>query len=89
MPIIALTPFMEAARRMVLSWGTHCVVTQPVERFKFAVVSAVRAAKASGFAHPSDQVVVTAGIPFNVAGSTNILRVAPCDERLIFGAEAD
>ena len=88
-PIIALTPFMEAARRMVLSWGTHCVVTQPVERFKFAVVSAVRAAKSAGFAEASDQVVVTAGIPFNVAGSTNILRVAPCDERLIFGGETD
>ncbi|KIT15352.1 pyruvate kinase [Jannaschia aquimarina] len=88
-PIITLTPVTETARRIVLSWGVHSVLTQPVERFKFAVVSAVRAAKASGFAGSEDQVVVTAGIPFNVAGSTNILRVAPCDERLIFGAEGD
>ncbi|MEM7642794.1 MAG: pyruvate kinase [Pseudomonadota bacterium] len=88
-PIIALTPMAETARKMVLSWGVHSVQTNPVERFKFAVVSAVRAVKASGFAEPSDQIVVMAGIPFNVIGSTNILRVAPCDERLIFGAEAD
>ncbi|PWJ21977.1 pyruvate kinase [Jannaschia seohaensis] len=88
-PIIALTPITRTARRMALSWGVHSVETQAVERFKFAVVSAVRAAKAAGFAETSDTVVVTAGIPFNVAGSTNILRVAPCDERLIFGAEAD
>ena len=88
-PIIMLTPIQGSARRLCLSWGTHCVATQTVERFKFAVVSAVRAAKASGFAQPDDQVVVTAGIPFNVAGSTNILRVAPCDERLIFGGESD
>ena len=88
-PIIALTPVTTTARRMVLSWGTHCVETQTVERFKFAVVSAVRAAKASGFAELTDQVVVMAGIPFNQPGSTNILRVAPCDERRIFGAEAD
>ena len=88
-PIIALTPITETARRMVLSWGTHCVETQSVERFKFAVVSAVRAAKASGFAVSEDQVVVMAGIPFNQPGSTNILRIAPCDERRIFGAEAD
>ncbi|MEM7710876.1 MAG: pyruvate kinase, partial [Pseudomonadota bacterium] len=88
-PIIALTPITETARKMVLSWGVHSVQTQTVERFKFAVVSAVRAAKADGFAETSDQVVVMAGIPFNVAGSTNILRVAPCDERMIFGAEAD
>ncbi|WP_371156664.1 pyruvate kinase [Jannaschia sp. 2305UL9-9] len=88
-PIIVLTPVAETARRMVLSWGIHSVQTQSVERFKFAVVSAVRAAKAAGFAETTDQVVVTAGIPFNVAGSTNILRVAPCDERLIFGTEGD
>jgi pyruvate kinase len=88
-PIIALTPITETARRVVLSWGVHSVQTQTVERFKFAVVSAVRAAKANGFAETSNQVVVMAGIPFNVAGSTNILRVAPCDERLIFGGEVD
>ena len=88
-PIVALTPIMETARRMVLSWGTHCVLTQTVERFKFAVVSAVRAAKASDFAVPADQVVVMAGIPFGQSGSTNILRIAPCDERLIFRGEAD
>jgi pyruvate kinase len=88
-PILALTPIAKTARRLCLSWGVHAVETQSVERFKFAVVSAVRAAKAAGFAKLEDQVVVTAGIPFNVAGSTNILRVAPCDERKIFGSEAD
>ena len=88
-PIIALTPFISTARRMVLSWGTYCVKTQKVERFKLAVVSAVRAAKASGLVEADDQVVVMAGIPFNMPGSTNILRIAPCDERLIFGTESD
>ena len=86
-PIIALTPFVEAARRMTLTWGAHCVTTQPVDRFKHAVVSAVRAAKSNGFAQPEDSVVVTAGVPFNVSGSTNILRVAPCEESLIFGPD--
>ena len=42
-----------------------------------------------GFAQIEDQIVVTAGVPFNVPGTTNILRVAPCEERLIFAAEAD
>ncbi len=88
-PIIALTPVTATARRMVLSWGVHCVQTHTVDRFKLAVVSAVRAAKAAGFADLADQVVVMAGIPFNMPGSTNILRIAPCDERLIFGGEAD
>jgi pyruvate kinase len=83
-PIIALTPFANTARRMALSWGLHCVVVPEVDRFKMAVVSAARAAREHGFAGEEDRIVVTAGIPFGVAGSTNILRVATCNERAIY-----
>jgi len=82
-PIIALTPLLSTARRTALIWGAHCVITEPQERFKGAVISAVKAARADGFAGEEDMIVVTAGVPFNVKGTTNILRVAPCDERLI------
>ncbi|MDF3414607.1 pyruvate kinase [Sulfitobacter sp. M57] len=88
-PVIALTPLVGTARRLALSWGTNCVITGDVDRFKKAVVSAVRAARDEGFAAEEDHVVVTAGVPFNVPGSTNILRVAPCDERLIFPADPE
>ncbi|KPN64906.1 pyruvate kinase [Aliiroseovarius crassostreae] len=89
-PIIALTPLRGTARRLCLSWGTNCFVTPgEVKRFKAAVVSAARAARASGLAQEHDQIVVTAGVPFNVPGTTNILRVAPCDERLIFATDAE
>ncbi|WP_386625219.1 pyruvate kinase [Sulfitobacter geojensis] len=88
-PVIALTPLVSTARRLALSWGTNCVITGDVDRFKKAVVSAVRAAREEGFAVEEDHVVVTAGVPFNVPGSTNILRVAPCDERLLFAADLD
>ena len=89
-PIIALTEVMDTARRLCLSWGTTCALTlDRVERFKMAVVAAARATKAQGLATESDMIVVTAGVPFNTPGSTNILRVAPCDERLIFSAERE
>ena len=78
MPIIALTPLTGTARRLALTWGLHCVVVPEVDRFKMAVVSAARAARDHGFAGEEDRIVVTAGIPFGVAGSTNILRVAIC-----------
>ncbi|MEM6423055.1 MAG: pyruvate kinase, partial [Pseudomonadota bacterium] len=83
-PILALTPIRETARRLCMAWGLHCVMAEPVDRFKLAVVSAVRAAKRDGFATDSDKIVVTAGVPFNVPGSTNILRVAPCEEKAIY-----
>jgi pyruvate kinase len=88
-PIIALTPFVSTARRMSLSWGLHCVVVESVDRFKMAVVSAARAARQEGFATEEDRIVVTAGVPFNTPGSTNILRVALCNERAIFEGEAE
>jgi len=88
-PIIALTPNVGTARRLALSWGMHCVVTGKVERFKMAVVNAARAARAEGFATEADKIIVTAGIPFQQPGSTNILRVAPCEERLIFSTDPE
>jgi pyruvate kinase len=88
-PIIALTPLMDTARRLAMTWGTHCVITEPQDRFKGAVIAAARAARNHGFATESEQIVVTAGVPFNVRGTTNILRVAPCDERLIHRADPE
>ena len=52
-----------------------------------AVVSAARAARNDAFAEGRDKIVVTAGIPFNQPGSTNILRVAPVQEKLIYEGE--
>ena len=89
-PIIALSPMERTVRRLCLSWGVHCVLTtEIIDRFKMAVVNAARAARVYGFATEKDQIVVTAGVPFNVTGSTNILRVAPCDERLIFRTDPE
>ncbi|WGW04987.1 pyruvate kinase [Tropicibacter oceani] len=88
-PIIAMTSLRGTARRLSLHWGTNCVMTGELERFKQAVVNAARAARAQGYAGENDQIVVTAGVPFNVPGSTNILRVAPCDERLIYSTDPE
>lgn len=88
-PILAMTPLETTARRLALSWGTNCVITGALDRFKMAVVNAAIAARAQGYATDKDQVLVTAGVPFNVAGTTNILRVAPCDERLIYAADPE
>ena len=88
-PILAMSPIVEVTRRMVLTWGTHCVITPRLSRFKEAVVNATRAARDSGLADESRQVVVMAGVPFNVPGTTNILRIAPCDDRLIFATDPE
>jgi len=88
-PIIAMTSLRGTARRMSLTWGVNCVMTGELSRFKQAVLNAARAARAQGYATEADQIVVTAGVPFNMPGTTNILRVAPCEERLIFASDPE
>ena len=88
-PILALTDSVATSRQLCLSWGMSCYMSDTLSRFKQAVLAAVRAAREGGFAEPSDQIVVTAGVPFAQPGSTNILRVAPCEERLISGIEGE
>ncbi|MBE0454560.1 pyruvate kinase [Roseovarius autotrophicus] len=86
-PIIGLTSLRATARRLALTWGVNCVMTPELTRFKMAVINAARAARAQGYATEDDQIVVTAGVPFNVPGTTNILRVAPCKESLIYATD--
>ena len=60
-----------------------------VKRFKMAVSAATKIARDDEFAAGEEQIIVTAGIPFNVPGSTNILRVASVSEKLMYGDEAE
>ncbi|MEM9499893.1 MAG: pyruvate kinase [Pseudomonadota bacterium] len=86
-PILGMTNMRGTARRLALSWGVNCVMTPELSRFKQAVLNAVRAAREQGYAGPKDQVVVTAGLPFNEPGTTNILRVARAEEALIYSTD--
>lgn len=88
-PIIAMSSQHDVLRRMALVWGAHCVLTPALERFKQAVVNAVHAAQEFDFADSTRKVIVIAGVPFNIAGSTNILRVASCDELLISNTDPE
>ena len=82
-PIIALSPVPLTLHKLCLTWGVHAVRCDEVERFTKAVVVAARAACEFEFATSQDNIIVTAGVPFNVQGTTNTIRVSSCDERLI------
>jgi len=75
-PVIGLTPHLETARRMAVVWGVHAVVTPEVHSMTEAVARASRTAVTEGFAVAGEEIVVTAGVPFGQAGTTNALRVA-------------
>jgi pyruvate kinase len=75
-PIIALSPVLQTARRLSLLWGTHCVVTPDAIDLDDMVSRACRIARAEGFGSPGDRIIITAGVPLRTPGSTNMLRIA-------------
>ncbi len=74
-PVLGLTSKIEIARRLAVVWGVHAVVTPELHSMTEAVTRATRLARTEGFAAPGQEVVVTAGVPFNQPGTTNALRV--------------
>jgi len=75
-PVIGLTPNSKTAKLMAVVWGVHAVVTPDVHSMTEAVNRAARVALTEGFAEHGAEIVVTAGVPFAHAGTTNALRVA-------------
>ncbi|WP_114393791.1 pyruvate kinase [Oleisolibacter albus] len=74
-PILCLTSRIETARWLQLAYGVHAVHTEDVETFAEMVQKAVTLAYTQGLADEGQRVVITAGVPFGIAGNTNILRI--------------
>ncbi|MDX0718473.1 pyruvate kinase [Sinorhizobium medicae] len=75
-PVIALSPLVQTARRLSVVWGLHCVVTEDATDLDDMVNRACRIVSTEGFGKPGDRVIVTAGVPLGTPGATNMLRIA-------------
>lgn len=74
-PILALTPNITTARQLTLVWGVTPIVVEKLQNFDDMVREARKAVLAQELAKEGENVVVTAGIPFGKAGTTNMLYV--------------
>lgn len=75
-PIIALSPVIQTARRLSVVWGLHCVVTEDATDHEDMVDRACRIAYREEFGKPGDRLIISAGVPLGTPGSTNMLRIA-------------
>ena len=75
-PLLVLTPSLRTARLLGLLWGAHAVRTRDVHSFEEMVGKSKRMALRHGLAKAQDRIIVTAGVPFGVPGSTNVVHVA-------------
>lgn len=79
-PILSLTPSVDTARRLSLVWGIHSVQTPNIQRVQEMVDRACEIAVRESFAAVGDTVVIMAGMPFGISGTTNMLRIAQVGE---------
>jgi len=75
-PILALSPVVQTARRLSVVWGLHCVVTHDASDLEDMVNRAARIVVDEGFGKAGDRIIISAGVPVGTPGATNLLRLA-------------
>jgi pyruvate kinase len=74
-PIVAVCDNEHTARQLALVWGIESVLCQQEVNYDQMLATARDYLLARRIAQPGQRVVVTAGVPFHVPGTTNMLRV--------------
>jgi len=74
-PIIAVTPSENVLERLSLAWGVLPVKRPEPPQLEEVFKQATEVAMATGIAGRGDLIVITAGIPLAVPGSTNLVKV--------------
>ncbi len=84
-PIIAVTPKEEIIRQLTLVWGVYPIRKEPAfnadEMFERAVTAGVE----KGYIREGDLVVITAGHPVGIPGTSNLIKVQTVGNVLIRG----
>ena len=74
-PILALTPEAITFRQLALVWGVIPALTEHHPTYEAMLPTTRDTILRLGLAQTGDRVVVTAGVPFDVAGATNLLKI--------------
>jgi pyruvate kinase len=74
-PILVTTDQPRTFRQMALVWGVVPELVPHCDTYWDMVKLALEAVRKYDLAKPGDRVVVTAGVPFDVPGTTNLMKV--------------
>ncbi len=84
-PIIACSPHEKVCRQLNMSWGVLPVLVEEKNSTDDLLEHAVDMAEKQNLVKSGDLVVVTAGIPLGISGTTNLLKVHTVGHILISG----
>jgi len=74
-PILAITPSAVALRQLSLVWGVLPYLSDDIADTDEMVQVATDAIRDRGLLEPGGRFVITAGVPFGMRGTTNMIRV--------------
>ena len=74
-PILAVTPEPMTFRQLALVWGVVPALTDHYHTYDAMLPVTRETILRLGLARSGDRVAVTAGVPFDVAGTTNLLKI--------------
>lgn len=75
-PIIGITPRLSTSRQLSLVWGVHAVLSHEVSSVLEMSELACETVAKEGFGSSGDMIVISAGVPFTVSGTTNLLKIS-------------
>jgi len=78
-PIIARSPKKTTVRQLTLCWGVCPRQSKEIKDTDDMIQKAKNAALKSSFVRKGEKIVVVAGIPFGIAGNTNLIKVEVVD----------
>ena len=74
-PIIGVSTQDSTVRRLALSWGIFPFKSDELENTDDMIEKSRKVALATGLVKKGDKIIITAGIPFRIPGTTNLLKV--------------
>ncbi|MGO1469664.1 MAG: pyruvate kinase [Tissierella sp.] len=84
-PIIAATNTKRVMRRLSLVWGVYPVLAPTSSTTDEVVSNSVEAAIEGGYVKEGDLIVITAGVPVGLSGTTNLIKVHTIGKVLVTG----
>ena len=84
-PIIAATTSEKVMRKLSLVWGVYPVMSVRSENTDEVIDMSINSAMEEGYIKEGDLIVITAGIPVGVSGTTNLIKVHTVGKVLLKG----
>ncbi|GAB1421808.1 pyruvate kinase [Anaerolineales bacterium] len=74
-PILCMTPSVSTYRRMALVWGVYPVLVSEFSTVDEMISVIIRRAYEENLVDRGDTLLIIAGVPFGIAGQTNLMKV--------------